>query len=98
LPSFYCFRRRDEEMRIDKYLKNSRLIKRRSVAKEACDTLRVSLNGRPAKAGSEVKIGDVITIQFGSSRLTAKVTALTESVKKEDAAGMYEIIDEKDLL
>lgn len=85
-------------MRIDKYLKNSRLIKRRSVAKEACDTMRVMLNGHPAKAGNEVKIGDIITIQFGNSRLSAKVTALSESVKKEDAAGMYEIIDEKDIL
>ncbi len=85
-------------MRIDKYLKNSRLIKRRSVAKEACDTTRVLLNGKAAKPGNEVKIGDIITIQFGNSKLTARVTALTESVKKEDAAGMYEIIDEKDLL
>lgn len=98
MPSFYCFQQRDEIMRIDKFLKNSRLIKRRSVAKEACDTMRVLLNGRPAKAGNEVKIGDVITIQFGNSRLSAKVTALSESVKKEDAAGMYEIVDEKDIL
>lgn len=85
-------------MRIDKFLKNSRLIKRRSVAKEACDTTRVLLNGKAAKPGNEVKTGDVITIQFGNSKLTARVVALSESVKKEDAAGMYEIIDEKDLL
>ncbi len=81
-------------MRIDKFLKNSRLIKRRTIAKEACDTDRVTINGKPAKAGSEVKIGDVIHIQFGNSGVTARVTALTESCRKEDAAGMYEIIEE----
>lgn len=97
MPSFYVSYK-GKTMRIDKYLKNSRLIKRRSVAKEACDTTRVLLNGKAAKPGNDVKIGDVITIQFGNSKLTARVTALTESVKKEDAAGMYEIIDEKDLL
>lgn len=79
-------------MRIDKFLKNSRLIKRRTIAKEACDTERVTINGKPAKAGSEVKIGDIVHIQFGNSSVTARVTALTESCRKEDAAGMYEII------
>jgi len=82
-----------ETMRIDKFLKKSRLIKRRTIAKEACDTDRVTINGKPAKAGSEVKIGDVIHIQFGNSGVTARVTALTESCRKEDAAGMYEIIE-----
>ena len=80
-------------MRIDKYLKNSRLIKRRTVAKEACDTGRITINGKTAKAGNEVQVGDLICVQFGNSMLTAKVTALTESCKKEDAAGMYEIIE-----
>lgn len=80
-------------MRIDKFLKNSRLIKRRTVAKEACDSERVSINGKPAKAGSEVKIGDVIHIRFGNSSITARVLALTESCRKEDAASMYEIIE-----
>jgi len=79
-------------MRIDKFLKNSRLIKRRTIAKEACDTGRISINGKIAKAGSEVNVGDIIHIQFGTSELSAKVMALTESCKKEDAAGMYEII------
>lgn len=81
-------------MRIDKFLKNSRLIKRRTIAKEACDTERVSINGKVAKAGTEVNVGDVIHIQFGNSSITARVLALTESCRKEDAAGMYEIIEE----
>lgn len=80
-------------MRIDKFLKNSRLIKRRSVAKTACDQERVSVNGKVVKAGAEVKVGDVIHIEFGNNSVTAKVMELTESCKKEDAAGMYEIID-----
>ncbi len=80
-------------MRIDKFLKNSRLIKRRTVAKEACDQGRVFVNDKQAKAGTEVEIGDIIRIQFGNSSVTAKVAALTESSRKEDAAGMYEIVE-----
>ncbi len=80
-------------MRIDKFLKNSRLIKRRTVAKDACDQERVTVNGKVAKAGTEVKPGDIIHIQFGTSAITAKVLQLTESCRKEDAQGMYEIID-----
>jgi len=80
-------------MRIDKFLKNSRLIKRRTIAKEACDSERVTINDKPAKAGSEVKIGDIIHIQFGNSSITARVLALTESSRKEDAAQRYEIIE-----
>ena len=79
-------------MRIDKFLKNSRLIKRRTVAKEACDQERVSINGKVAKAGTEVKVGDIIHIEFGNSSITARVLNLTESCKKEAAATMYEII------
>ena len=79
-------------MRIDKFLKNSRLIKRRTIAKEACDTGRISINGKIAKAGSEVNVGDIVHIQFGASELSAKVLALSESCRKEDAAEMYEII------
>ncbi|MBN7774158.1 RNA-binding S4 domain-containing protein [Clostridium aminobutyricum] len=79
-------------MRIDKFLKNSRLIKRRTVAKEACDQERITINDKVAKAGSEVKVGDVIHIQFGNSSIKAKVLVLSESCKKEDAATMYEII------
>lgn len=80
-------------MRIDKFLKNSRLIKRRSVAKDACDQERVSVNGKVVKAGAEVKVGDEIHIAFGNSSITAKVCNLTESCKKEDAADMYEIVE-----
>jgi ribosomal 50S subunit-recycling heat shock protein len=79
-------------MRIDKFLKNARLIKRRAIAKEACDRERVSLNGRPAKPGAEVKLGDIILVRFGNGEIKARVTALTESTRKEDAAAMYEVI------
>ena len=79
-------------MRIDKFLKNSRLIKRRTVAKEACDQGRVFINDKVAKAGTEVKTGYIIRIEFGNSSISAKVLNLSESCKKEDAATMYEII------
>ena len=82
-------------MRIDKYLKNSRLIKRRTVAKEACDKERVLINDRPAKAGAEVKSGDTVIIRFGNSEITIRVTELIESPKKEDACKMYEIIEQR---
>ncbi len=80
-------------MRIDKFLKNSRIIKRRTVAKEACEQGRISINGKTAKPGTEVSIGDEIFIQFGNGSLRARVRALTESCRKEDAAGMYEILE-----
>lgn len=76
-------------LRIDKFLKNSRIIKRRTIAKEACDGQRVTINGKVAKAGSEVEIGDVISIAFGNNTVTVEVIALTESCRKEDAASMY---------
>lgn len=79
-------------MRIDKYLKNARLIKRRTVAKEACDGGRVTINGKPAKAGSEVKEGDIITIVFGTREVTVRVKEVLENVRKEDADNMYEVI------
>ena len=79
-------------MRIDKFLKNSRLIKRRTVAKDACDQGRVFINDKAAKAGSEVKQGDIIRIEFGNSSIAARVLLLSESCKKEDAVKMYEII------
>ncbi len=79
-------------MRLDKYLKNSRLIKRRTVAKEACDTGRVTVNNKIAKAGTELNPGDIIGITFGNSSITVKVTLLTESPRKEDAQDMYEIV------
>ena len=80
-------------MRIDKFLKNSRLIKRRSVAKEACDGGRIYINEKLAKAGSEVKEGDIILIRFGDKEIKVKVLELIESQRKEDAAGMYEIVE-----
>ncbi|MCI8632986.1 MAG: RNA-binding S4 domain-containing protein [Lachnospiraceae bacterium] len=76
-------------MRLDKYLKVSRLIKRRTVANEACDAGRVSINEKIAKAGTEVHLGDVIEIRFGSSTVRVKVTSLSEHVRKEEAGAMY---------
>ena len=76
-------------VRLDKYLKVSRLIKRRSVANDACDNARVTVNGRDAKAGYQVKIGDVIEIAFGNRTLRVEVTEVTDNVKKSDAAAMY---------
>ena len=84
-------------MRIDKYLKNSRLIKRRTVAKEACDAGRITINGRTAKAGSEVAAGDEVTIVFGNRSLTVKVLEIKDSARKEDARDMYEVISEERL-
>lgn len=79
-------------MRLDKYIKVSRIIKRRTIAKAACDAGRVQLNGKTAKAGDEVKIGDVITIGFGDKQLNAKITSISEVVKKDEAKEMYEVI------
>jgi ribosomal 50S subunit-recycling heat shock protein len=79
-------------MRIDKYLKNARIIKRRTIAKEACEQGRIMVNGKVAKPGTEIKIGDAIHIQFGNKELDIRVTELTESTRKEDAADMYEVI------
>jgi len=79
-------------MRIDKFLKVSRLIKRRTVAKEACDKERVSLNGRVCKAGADVEVGDMIEVRFGQSVLKARVLSLKESARKEDAGEMYEVV------
>ena len=76
-------------MRIDKFLKVSRLIKRRTVAQEACDGGRVTVNGKTAKPSTEVKVGDVVAIQFGERRVAVEVLDLRESVGKADAAGMY---------
>lgn len=76
-------------MRLDKYLKVSRLIKRRTVANEACDGGRIQLNGRVAKAGAEVKPGDVIEISLGSRTVRVEVLEVAEAVRKDDAAAMY---------
>ncbi len=79
-------------MRLDKYLKVSRLIKRRTVANEACDGGRVTVNGRPAKASYDVKVGDVIEIAFGQRTLRVQVAAVEENAKKDEAAAMYKEI------
>lgn len=76
-------------MRLDKYLKVSRLIKRRTVANEACDADRVTVNGRPAKASYDVKVGDKLTIQFGQRSLSVEVLQVAETVRKDDASAMY---------
>ena len=79
-------------MRLDKYLKVSRLIKRRTVANEACDGERVTVNGRIAKASYDVKIGDVLEIRFGQKTVKVEVLELNESTKKADAVAMYKEI------
>ena len=76
-------------MRLDKYLKVSRLIKRRTVANEACDNGRISVNGRVVKASYDVKVGDKIEIVLGSRTLAVEVLAIAEAVRKDDAATMY---------
>ncbi len=76
-------------MRLDKYLKVSRLIKRRTVANEACDNERVTVNGKVARASYEVKVGDVISIRFGEKSLSVEVLTVQDNVGKADAAAMY---------
>ena len=80
-------------MRLDKYLKVSRLIKRRTVANEACDAGRVSVNGKTSRASLDVKAGDVIEIKFGARNVKAEVLSVAETVRKDDAAMLYRIIE-----
>ena len=80
-------------MRLDKYLKVSRIIKRRSGANEACDAGSVLVNGKAARASYDVKVGDEIEISFGTRRVKVSVTGLNETIHKEDAALMYKIIE-----
>ncbi|NEW09586.1 RNA-binding S4 domain-containing protein [Paenibacillus sp. SYP-B3998] len=82
-------------MRLDKFLKVSRLIKRRTVAKDVSDQGRVWINGRDAKASTTVKVGDELAIQFGQKKVTVRVEALAESTRKEDAAQMYTLLKEE---
>lgn len=79
-------------MRLDKYLKVSRLIKRRTVANDACDAGRVMVNGKVAKASCDVKVGDRIDIEFGNKNVAVKVTQILESTKKDDAKEMFEYL------
>ena len=83
-------------MRLDKYLKVSRLIKRRTVENEACDGERISVNGKAAKASYDVKLGDVITVTFGQKTVTVRVLDIKDTTKKAEAVGMYEVISEAD--
>lgn len=80
-------------MRLDKYLKVSRIIKRRTVANEACDAGRVFVNGKAARASYDIKVGDLIEITFGTRNFKAEVLNVQETVKKDDAALMYKILE-----
>ena len=83
-------------MRLDKYLKVSRIIKRRTVAKEASEGGRVTLNGKTAKPSTEVKVGDVMEIRFGEKMAKFRILAVAETVRKADAGAMYELIEGDD--
>lgn len=83
-------------MRVDKYLKNARLIKRRTIAKEACDQGRILIDGKVAKPGSEVIIGDEVQIRFGNKATVIKITSLDEHVTKEGSKLLYEVVSESE--
>lgn len=80
-------------MRLDKYLKVTRLIKRRTIANEACDAGRVLVNGKTARASYDVKVGDKIEINLGAKKLVVEVLTVVEYVKKDDAANMYKVVN-----
>jgi len=80
-----------EGMRLDKFLKVSRIIKRRSVANDACDSEHVMVNGKPGKAGARLKIGDVLTVRYGDSSTDYEIVSLNEHARKDEADGMYRI-------
>lgn len=82
-------------MRLDKYLKVSRLIKRRTVANDACDAQRITVNGRAAKASYDVKLGDLITVAFGAKSVTVRVLDIKDTTKKTESVGMYEVVSEE---
>ena len=81
-------------MRLDKFLKVSRIIKRRSIAKEIADQGRILINGQPAKSSSRVAVGDTLTIKFGNKTETVKINRIVKTTKKSEAEDMYEIVDE----
>ena len=82
-------------MRIDKFLKVSRVIKRRSVANDACDAGRVSINGRPAKASADVRVGDIVEVGFGAGKTRFEILRVSETVRKDDAKEMYRLLAEE---
>jgi ribosomal 50S subunit-recycling heat shock protein len=84
-------------MRLDKFLKVSRLIKRRTLAKEVSDQGRIEINGKEAKASTNVKVGDELTIRLGQRRITARIDRIQENTRKEEAAEMYTILKEERL-
>lgn len=81
-------------MRLDKFLKVSRIIKRRTVANDACDTERIAVNGRVVKASYNVKVGDIIEVSFGQRTLKVRVTEVKDVVRKDDANELYEVIEQ----
>ncbi|WP_339269209.1 RNA-binding S4 domain-containing protein [Paenibacillus sp. FSL K6-1330] len=85
-------------MRVDKFLKVSRLIKRRTVAKDVSDQGRVLINGREAKPSSKVKLGDEITVQFGQKLVTVRVERLTETTRKDEATSLYTLVKEEPIV
>jgi len=89
----FLFLRKELNMRLDKYLKVSRVIKRRTVANDACDAGRVTVNGKIAKASQEVKVGDVMEIRFGNNLTKIEVLSIKEQVRKEEATEMYRAIE-----
>ncbi|WP_100374390.1 RNA-binding S4 domain-containing protein [Bacillus sp. FJAT-45037] len=84
-------------MRLDKFLKVSRLIKRRTLAKEVCDQGRITINGQSAKAGSNVKAGDELVVRFGQKLVTVEINEVKETSRKEEAGTMYTIVKEESL-
>ncbi len=82
-------------MRLDKYLKVSRLIKRRTVAKEICEAGKIEVNGRPAKAGHEVKVGDKIQIRFGNRHLLAEILEIKETIRADQADTLFQVLEDK---
>jgi len=82
-------------MRLDKFLKISRIIKRRTLAKEACDSGRVSINGKIAKAGAEIKEGDIIELRLAARTFSYEVLSLKESIRKDEAISMYSILNKE---
>ncbi len=84
-------------MRLDKFLKISRLIKRRTLAKEVAEQGRIQINGNQAKASANVAVGDTLTIRFGQKQLTIEITSLRETVKKDEASSLYKVISEQEV-
>lgn len=84
-------------MRIDKYLKVSRVVKRRTVANEVCSAGRVLINDKVVKPGAEVKVGDIVTIRFGNGETRFRVVTIKETVRKEEASEMYELLEGKEV-